>query len=342
MCVLVPAGLHRLGAGPDEIAALARPGSSVFHTGDATVAVSVDQSIVKAGDKVAITLSATSEREQKVKVALIVHEERGSEGGRVSLPPVEVVHKMITLKATPEGGPNKQVSVKLRGYVGMEMEGMSAFGNYTILVLEPAAANNLRKQRREFKRDYDGTNDPMDVDASAYWEAVHPDINDDDDFNVVARVEVNTYKSSKKLRIDIPESAEEGNTFVANVVISNPTRKAMKGATVYLSRPYLDAASDFEDGDVTFMNPADGNKVDVPARGEVIVPIEVEVGVSGTVGMFATVYDADGYTYATAIEGIAVTPMDTANMEAVAENPWLDDFIDAATEPVQVRIAEVH
>lgn len=339
MCVLVPAGLHRLGAGPTEVAALARPGASEIAIGDATVAVSVDRSIVHAGDKVAIELRATAESAQKVRVAVIVHEARGSDGGRVSLPPVETTYKTLTLEATPEGGPARHLDVKLRGYVGTEMDGMTAFGTYSVLVMEPAVAKTLRKARRAFKRGYDVADDPTSVDAEDYWEVMGGSYAGNDGEHTIARVEVNTYKPSKKVRIELPDGAQQGSSFVANVVISNPTRKPLEALSLYVSQPYLNADQSFPIEAATFLNPADPEPTTVPARGEVVVPIEVEVNAYGTLGVFATVIDGDGYTYATALDGIAVAPMDPADFEPVADNPWVDDADDTAA---QVHIAEVH
>src|SRR5262249_4488202 len=150
-CVLVPAALDRLAAGPQQVSQLTAPAISKMQLGDATIDVKADHSLVAAGGKVKVTLTASAPTAKKGTVELIVLESTGADGGRIEAPPNKVEWQAVTLDAKP-GGSTKEIAFRLAGNVGSSIGGNDRYGQYTILVMEPkqatALANALRKEKR--------------------------------------------------------------------------------------------------------------------------------------------------------------------------------------------------
>ena len=164
-CVLVPTALSLLEAGPKQVAKLVAPGAKSITLGSAKVDIGVDRSFVDAGDKIHVTLTATSEKHEKVTVAVLVYESTGSGGGRVETPPDRIGRDEVTFDIATVTA-SKQLAFTLPGFRGQEMEGIAMFGHYTILVMPPADADKLEKLRRRADR----VDNPM-MDKSGKYEA---------------------------------------------------------------------------------------------------------------------------------------------------------------------------
>jgi hypothetical protein len=243
--VLVPAVLHELTAGPQQIAKLVEPGSSSLAIGDATIDVSADRAIVDPGDPVHVTLRATAPKAEKVAVGVIVLEQLGTYNGRVPQPPNRVMLETVTLDAAPGGGAAKELTVKLPGNRNArEMQ----LAQYAILVMPPRTAEKLDKLRRSAQREGNAAGfEPMESPSprhGAYNELYYGLFNRADDEGEgapahAARLDVMTRPRSSAVAIRAPERAMVGEEITVVVQVTNPTKRRVPELTVQLQQPEI-------------------------------------------------------------------------------------------------------
>src|SRR5262249_37565756 len=147
---LVPAGLHLLQAGPDQIAKLVAPDINSVQLGDAKVDVVTDKSLVPAGGTVHVTVTATADKRTKVPLTVLVYEQAGTGPGRVERPPARVEASELTLDVK-NGKATQTLAFKLRGRQIFEMGGPYVWGHYTVLVMPPKQAASLEHGRRRVR-----------------------------------------------------------------------------------------------------------------------------------------------------------------------------------------------
>jgi hypothetical protein len=250
--VLIPAVLHELAAGPEQIAKLMAPDSSSVQIGDATIAVSADRGIADAGQTVHVKLRATAPRTSKVSAGVLVLESMGTYNGRVEQPPNRVSLETVALDAEPGGGPEKELAIRLPGNrkVG-EME----LGRYTVLVMTPKNAEMLDRLRRGAQREAAAPKwDPMESESpkhEAYGnlfynltrelESTDPD--DDEPAppapEHAARIDVLTRPANSAVAIHAPEHAAVGEEITVVVAVTNPTKRRVSELDVQLQKPRL-------------------------------------------------------------------------------------------------------
>jgi len=304
-CVLVPTAVHWLQAGPKQVAKLVAPDVRTLTIGDAKVEVTVDRAFVDAGDKVRVTLKATSPKHQKITLALLAYESTGTGGGRVETPPDRIGRDEITLDVV-DGVATKQVAFTLRGARGVDMEGEEPFGHYTILVMPPKDADHLEKLRRRAENggdpmmDKGGHNQRFETayaeagrDPEATPDAAQAEAEATKPFGTpgqMARLDINTRSTSKVLSIKAPDAAQAGDDIAVTVRVKNPSKKALDEVTISLAgRPYS-IAGDYRGIDEDHVAIIDGERKLAFAAGETKdLVFHVTPTTSGVLGLFATV-----------------------------------------------------
>src|SRR5438093_7680419 len=98
-CVLVPAAVHQLMAGKEQIAKLAAPDSATAKIGKAEVSVKLDKFMLDPGEKLGVHIDATNIASKTLEVGVLVIGSNGSEGDRVQTPGVGVAYQTVTLKS---------------------------------------------------------------------------------------------------------------------------------------------------------------------------------------------------------------------------------------------------
>jgi hypothetical protein len=227
-CVLVPTSLHVLQAGPNQVAKLVAPDEQTVQVGDAKVDVGVDRSLVDAGDKVHVTLTATADKRVKVPLSVLVYESEGAPEERVENPPTRIGRDEVTLDVK-DGKATRTLGFTLPG---VKISRLSEFRHYTVLVMAPKAADQLEAKRRH-------ANTNM-ADTSGFFEAyseLDADAGSDtpaDAIRAVARLDVTTRAPSDHVSIIAGDTARVGDLTV-KVRVRNPTRRAFADVGVALT-----------------------------------------------------------------------------------------------------------
>jgi hypothetical protein len=242
--LIVPAALHRLTAGPKQLAELVARGASSLELNGAKIDVSVDRSLVDPGDKVTVTLVATAEAPRKVTVEVLVLEAMGTYNGRVPEPPIGIAHETLTLEAKAGGGAAREVTVTLRGN---RKQREMAFGRYQIFVTSPRVAAKLEQLRIRARREgaapgfapMEQATPNHDKFLHAYYAMVNgPDEGDEAGApGKAALIEVNTRPKDSAVAIRAPEHVAVAEPFTVVVSVTNPTRHAVKDLSVQLVEP---------------------------------------------------------------------------------------------------------
>ena len=337
--VLVPTALHSLTAGPKQVAKLTAPGARTMEIGTATIHATTDRALVDAGDKVRVKLTASSVKATNVNVEVLVMESMGSGGGRVELPPNRIARETVTLRATPDGT-TKEVAFTLRGFRASEMEGVDRYGHYTILVMEPKAADSFEKLRRQALKNAKGKEMFYDEAFMNAWHAVGNDSETRDGDGEestepstigkpgdVARLEVSTRSPSSSVAMEFPKTAVHPNAaFDVHVKVKNPTGKKLEGVTVRLepgeqelAGEYLGLASDAITIESTLKKTDDDDaKITLAPRETKDIVFHVTAASVGTLGLYASAkcYECDWKLQQKiegmgALDAIDVVPADT-------------------------------
>lgn len=251
--VLIPAVLHELTAGPQQIAKLVAPDASSIQIGDATIDISADRAIADPGEAVHVTLRATAPKAEKVSVGVLVLESMGTYNGRVEQPPNRVSLETYTLDAAPGGGEARELAIKLPGNRKL---GQMQLGRYTVLVMTPKTAQKLDQLRRGAQREGASPRwDPMESESprhdayhSLYYaltrtDEPEPDVDDEDEAakapvpEHAARLDIMTRPANSAVAIVAPERAVVGEELTVVVKVTNPTKRRVKGLTVQLQQP---------------------------------------------------------------------------------------------------------
>ena len=243
--VLVPAVLHELTAGPQQIAKLVEPGASSLVIGDATIDVSTDRALVDPGAPVHVTLRATAPKAEKVTASVLVLEQLGTYNGRVPQPPNRVMLETVTLDAAPGGGAAKELAIKLPGNRNVDQMQLA---QYAILVMPPRSAEKLDKLRRGAKREGNAPGfEPMESPSprhGAYNEFYYRLFNPADDEEErtparAARLDVMTRPRTSAVAIRAPERAVVGEEITVVVQVTNPTKRRIPELSVQLQQPEI-------------------------------------------------------------------------------------------------------
>lgn len=326
--VLVPAALQRLTAGSAQVAKLAAPGARTVTLGGATIDVALDRAIVDAGGQVHVALTSRAPVTRKVTLAVVLMEQSGSGGSRVDTPPLRIARELVTF--TPGGPAARTLALTLRGRRDQEMEGIAAFGHYTILVMAPEAADRLEKLRRRVG----STGQGYETWAAPYdsiGRATESDATDDDDVygersiaavigkpGATARLEALTRAADSPVSLRVPDSAPRGQPFTVVVTVKNRGKQAIHQLGVRLGTPPLYAveAKGLADEQLA-IEPALAT-IDLGPRQSQQVSFRVTASAVGTAGLYASTSCDQSDSYE-ACDAILDGQLDATDIVAPAE-----------------------
>jgi hypothetical protein len=312
--VLVPAVLHSITAGPQQIAKLVAPGESSIAIGDAKIQVSVDRPIVDPGDVVHVKLSAAAPKAEKVSASVLVLESLGTYNGRVEQPPERITLETLALDAAPGGGAAKELAVKVPG---RRKVGEMQLGHYTILVMEPKAAAKLDRLRQGARRE--GASPRFNAMESApkhdafnemYYGLSGSGGDEEDGAKAMAaRVDVMTRPANSAIAIRAPEQAAVGQEISVLVQVTNPTKRRIPELTVQLQQP--DLFSDYLGLDFEQVSLAkESESVALAPRETKQVEFRLTAKRAGILGMYASIHcdecDYDARLYDGNLEAIEI------------------------------------
>jgi len=335
-CVLVPAALHTLTASSKQVAKLAAPDAQALILDGVRIDAAVDKAIVDPGDKVKVTLKATGAKTQKVTVDVLVLEATGTGGGRVESPPNKVALEQVSLVAN---GPAREMSFSLRGYRGAEMEGLSPFGRYTILVMRPRDAKKLDRLRRKGGSDEMGYNEPFFTMYETVGDSikVDPPTQDQDGTEASfadvietanedgsnepelgtpgtsARLDVVTRPKGSPVAIKSPETARVGEPFTVTVRVTNRSQTRIEKMRVELSKPEMLYSVHYKGLDEEHVQMSEPVEIAMKPRETREIKFTVTASAAGIVGLYAHTWNDDNYNLNdVALDAVEILPKDSA------------------------------
>jgi hypothetical protein len=317
-CVLVPAALDQLVAGPKQVAKLSAPSTSKMQLGDTTIDVTSDRTLVPAGGTLRVKLTASAPRARTTTVELVVLESVGTDGGRVEAPPNQVGWESVTLDARP-GGASKEVALTLRGHTGQDY-GEHRFNHYTILVMEPNKADKLARTLRKEQPKRRNWGAGQEVEA---WDALYKPLggnsDDGDPQNTdsrVARLDVVTHAKSPIIKLAAPERVRSDEAFDVPVTVTNPFDKPIDKLGIVLETNTdigLRGYSGLDDGSVTFASDnSKGETISLAPHETKTVVFRIAASGTGTLGLFAYENTYEFRNDPGALEAVEITEREPA------------------------------
>jgi hypothetical protein len=242
-CVLVPAAVHHLRAGHEQVIKFGAPDAQELSLGGAKIQAKLDHALVDPGEAIHLTLVASGATGKRLEVGVLVYGSSGTEGARVPSPPVAVAHETVSLPIDTSGNGTKALAVSLRGAAANRFSD-TAFSHYTILVMAPKAADKLallhrraqliggdegipsyNKSGERFMSLYAWGGELKGEDATLFAEGA------------VARLDAHTRSINRAIAIETPDTAPVGQAFTVTVVVKNPSKKAATGLELSLDTP---------------------------------------------------------------------------------------------------------
>ncbi|MGE0402941.1 MAG: hypothetical protein AB7T06_39915 [Kofleriaceae bacterium] len=237
-CVLVPAAVHRLSAGKEQIAKLAAPSQDELELRGAKVKVALDKYMLDPGEPLTISIAATEAKGKVLEVGVLVLASNGSEGDRVETPPNGIAFRIVKLPVK-DGVATGETTIALKGANGQNA--WRPFGHYEVLVGEPNAIEKLESLRRRTKLIGDEEMGiPSLNKAGSTFMGLYRGWSDDEAAKSayaegrLARLDAHTRPKSSAIALTTPETARAGTAFAVGVTVKNPGKRAMKGLEVSL------------------------------------------------------------------------------------------------------------
>jgi hypothetical protein len=291
-CVLVPAAIHHLTAGPKQVAKLTAPSSKTMEIDGYKVEVSTDKSIIEAGGKIKVKLVGAVPAGKKATVELLLWESTGSNGSRVESPPRTLERESVTLVGSAKGA-TAELSFTLPGKRSMGMDGQSHYGNYEVVVVPPKTADRLEKLAKKARRDNpmtgDGDGKGYDAWASEFY-TLGQDGDDSEEndgkLGKAARVAVQTRAVDSPVALTLPANMKVDEESVVKVRVTNPGKRKLS-TTVSLGIPgnlrgeYLGLSED----DIEIAT--EEQTIDLAPWATKEVTFKVKPGKAGTLGLYA-------------------------------------------------------
>lgn len=298
-CVLVPAAIHEVVAGKEQIAKLAAPNSATAKIGKAEVAVKLDRFMLDPGEKLGVHIEASNLPGKSLEVGLLVIGSNGTEGDRVQSPGVGIAFRTVKLTGK-DGVASTDLAIPLQGAQASRY-GDGGFGHYTVLVGPVDALAKLERWRKGSSYVGDTGDEIPSLNRSGskfmsmWWDLQMEAGEDQDEARAraytrgsIARVEAHTRPKSDAISLSVPDTAPTGKPFTVTVHVENKSRRAMKGLEVHLSQNtggesvYADAP----EAKVTIA--PDVATIALPARSAQDVTFTVTPKALGVVGLVAT------------------------------------------------------
>ena len=242
-CVLVPAAVHHLRAGHEQVIKFGAPDAQEISLGGAKIEAKLDHTLVDPGEAIHLKLVASGATGKRLEVGVLVYGSSGTEGDRVPSPPVAVAHETVSLAIDTSGNGTQELAVALRGGA-VNRYSDTAFSHYTILVMAPKAADKLARLHRRtqliggdegipyynksgdhFMRLYAWGGEPEGEEAKLFAEGA------------VARLAAYTRSINRAIAIETPATTPVGQAFTVAVVVKNPSKQAATGLELSLATP---------------------------------------------------------------------------------------------------------
>jgi len=242
-CVLVPAAVHHLRAGHEQVVKFGAPDSQELSLGGATIEAKLDHALVDPGEAIHLKLVASGATGKRLDVGVLVYGSSGTEGDRVPSPPVAVAHETVSLPIDASGNGTRELAFALRGATANRYSD-TAFAHYTVLVMAPKAADKLallhgrthlvggnegipyyNKSGEHFMRLYAWGGDLEGEDAKLFGDGA------------IARLAAHTRSINRAIAIETPATTPVGQAFTVAVVVKNPSKKAATGLELTLDTP---------------------------------------------------------------------------------------------------------
>jgi hypothetical protein len=242
-CVMVPAAVHHLSAGHEQVVKFGAPDAQELELGGAQIEAKLDHAVVDPGEAIRLSLVASGATGKRLDVGVLVFGSSGSEGDRVPSPPVAVAHETVSLAIDASGNGTKELAVALRGAAPNRYSD-TPFSSYTVLVMAPKAASRLawlhrrteliggdegipyyNQSGQRFMELYSWGGELEGADAKLFAEGA------------VARLAVHTRSINRAIAIETPATTPVGQAFTVAVVVKNSSKKAATGLEVSLATP---------------------------------------------------------------------------------------------------------
>jgi len=299
-CVLVPAAIHEVVAGKEQIAKLAAPNSATAKIGKAELAVKLDRYMLDPGEKLGVHIEASNLPGKPLEVGLLVIGSNGTEGDRVQSPGVGIAFRTVKL-AGKDGVASADLAIPLRGAQASRYGDGGGFGHYTVLVGPVDALSKLERWRRgssyvgDAREEIPSLNRSGSKFMSMWWDLQMENEPDQDEARErayargsIARVEAHTRPKSDAIAIEVPDTAPTGKPFTVTVHVENKSRRAMKGLEVHLSQSNGGEPVYAESPEAKVTISPDVATIALPARSAQDVTFTVTPKVLGVVGLVAT------------------------------------------------------
>jgi hypothetical protein len=293
-CVLVPAAIHQLTAGPKQVAKLTAPSSKTMEIDGYKIEVTTDKAMVDPGGKIKVKLVGSVPAGKRTTVELLLWEATGSNGSRVESPPRTLERESVTLVGSAKGAV-AELSFTLPGKRSMGMDGLSRYGHYEVVVVPPRTADRLEKLAKKARR-VNGMTD----ETSAYsdWSSEFYSIGNDGDeetgkAGTAARVAIQTRAADSPIAITMPSNMKVGEEAIVKVKVTNPTKKKIS-ADVSLQVPDSLQGDYLGIADEHVAIGTDKLTVELGPWATKEVSFKVRPGVAGTLGLYASASCGDG------------------------------------------------
>lgn len=240
---LVPAGLHYLDAGHDQVVAFAAPSSRTFRLGGATIEAKLEHPLVDPGESLVIELRASGATGKELAVGVLIYGSAADEFARVLPPPDTVANETVTLAIGRDGTGEARLEVPLRG--SESPFNARPFNGYQVLVSSPNATATLARLRRELVEGPGNGVDLVSYNASGerfikfFRRYAEPRGDDAKLFGkgAIARLDAYTRTINQAIAIEAPARAPIGKPFEVSVAVTNPMSEPLAGLEVVLETP---------------------------------------------------------------------------------------------------------
>lgn len=243
--LLVPAAVHHLRAGHEQVIKFGAPDAQELSLGGAKIEAKLDHAVVDPGEAIHLTLAASGATGKQLEVGVLVYGSSGSEGDRVPSPPVAVAHQTVSVPIDGSGSGTKAVALSLKG-AAFNRYNETPFANYTILVLAPKAADKLATLHRRTQLVGGDEGIPSYNKSGEHFMRLYawgsPDDYEGEDAKLfaegtVARLAAHTRSINPAIKIETPDTATVGQAFTVAVTVKNPGKRAATGLEVSLDTP---------------------------------------------------------------------------------------------------------
>ena len=290
-CVLVPAAIHRLSAGKEQIAKLSAPSEDSFELRGAKVQASLDRYMLDPGESLTVRIAATEATGKTLEVGVLVLGSNGSEGDRVPTPPNGVAFRILKLPVK-DGVATGDMTVVLEGSGSRRW---NPFGHYEVLVGAPNAIEKLESlRRRSGLINEDDSEIPSLNRAGSTFMGLYrgwgiPDEDQESPYidGKLARLEAHTRPKSGAIALTVPDTASVDKTFVVSVTVTNPSKHAMKNLEVNLAEQSTFSSEYVDPVPTRIEFVPDKRAIDLAAHETRTVQFEVTPSEAGVIGIYA-------------------------------------------------------